>query len=52
MKAYAGIDVGKDKLDVSWLRDATTNKKKTKVLKNTPKGHKELVTWLLKNTKY
>ncbi|AWB65993.1 IS110 family transposase [Saccharobesus litoralis] len=50
MKAFTGIDVSKDKLDVCWLRDVTTNKKKTKVLKNTSKGHEALAEWLLKNT--
>jgi transposase len=50
MKAFIGIDIGKDKLDVSWLRDVTKNKKKTKVLKNDQNGFQELVKWLLKNT--
>ncbi|MFY8297995.1 IS110 family transposase, partial [Pseudoalteromonas sp. SS15] len=50
MKAFIGIDIGKDKLDVSWLRDIAKNKKKTKVLQNNPNGFRELVKWLLKNT--
>lgn len=50
MKAFIGIDIGKDKLDVSWLRDIAKNKKKTKVLQNNPNGFQELVKWLLKNT--
>ncbi|SHF31862.1 hypothetical protein SAMN02745753_03817, partial [Marinomonas polaris DSM 16579] len=42
MKAFIGIDVGKEKLDVSWLRDVVKNKQKTKVLKNTKQGYQEL----------
>lgn len=50
MKAFIGIDVGKEKLDVSWLRDVVKNKQKTKFLKNTIQGYQELVDWVLKNT--
>ncbi|MBB1340008.1 MULTISPECIES: IS110 family transposase [Pseudoalteromonas] len=50
MKAFIGIDVGKEKLDISWLRDVVKSKKKTKIFKNNPKGYQELVAWLIKNT--
>ena len=48
---FTGIDVSKDKIDIGWLRDATTGKKKNKVLKNTAQGHILAIDWLLKNTK-
>lgn len=48
---FTGIDVSKDKIDIGWLRDATTGKKKNKVLKNTSQGHQQTVDWLLKNYK-
>lgn len=51
MSIFTGIDVSKDKVDVGWLRDAATGKKKTKVISNTAKGHQQVVDWLLKNTK-
>jgi transposase len=49
MLAFTGIDVSKEKLDVCWLRDVATGKRKTKVFKNTAIGHKQSVDWLLKN---
>jgi len=48
---FTGIDVSKEKLDIAWLRDALTGKKKTKVLKNTTQGHQQVEHWLLKNLK-
>lgn len=51
MLAYAGIDVSLEKLDIGWLRDKSTGKKKTKILSNTAKGHKQVADWLIKNTK-
>lgn len=51
MCEYTGIDVSKDKIDIGWLRDVNTGKKKTKVFKNTPDGHQQVVNWLLKNLK-
>ena len=48
---FTGIDVSKDKIDIGWLRDSTTNKKKTKVFKNTAEGHQLAKDWLLKNIK-
>ncbi len=48
---FTGIDVSKDKIDIGWLRDANTGKKKSKVLKNTEQGHAQAINWLLKNTK-
>ncbi len=47
---FTGIDVSKDKLDIGWLRDVTSGKKKSKVLKNTACGHKQTVDWLLAST--
>jgi len=47
---FTGIDVSKDKVDIGWLRDAATGKKKTKVLRNTKKGHQQVADWLLKST--
>jgi transposase len=43
--AVVGIDVGKAKLDIALLNKG---KVKNKVLPNTPVGHAELLTWLLK----
>ena len=51
MCLFTGIDVSKEKVDVGWLRDATTGKRKTKVIRNAAKGHQQVVDWLLKNTK-
>ncbi len=45
-----GIDVSKAKIDCLWLRDAATGKVKSKVFKNTTKGHSELLQWATKNT--
>ncbi len=46
---FTGIDVSKDKVDIGWLRDVATGKKKTKVFRNTEKGHQQIADWLLKN---
>ncbi|MFT4926851.1 MAG: transposase [Phenylobacterium sp.] len=51
MLAFTGIDVSKEKLDLGWLRDPTTGKKKNKTIKNTKKGHEQVAEWLVKNTK-
>lgn len=51
MSYFIGIDVSKEKLDLGWLRDAASSKKKTKVIKNTAKGHIEVMNWLLTQTK-
>ena len=51
MLAFTGIDVSKDKLDLGWLRDPTTGKKKNKTIKNTKNAYKEVAEWLVKNTK-
>lgn len=50
MRINIGVDVSKDKLDLSWLRDPTTGKQKTKVFKNTQSNHLDVVSWLLKQT--
>ncbi|VAW94146.1 Mobile element protein [hydrothermal vent metagenome] len=47
---FTGIDVGKDKLDLSWLRDTATGRKKSRVFNNTAKDHDAIIAWLLKNT--
>lgn len=51
MNVSIGIDVSKEKLDLGWLRDPATNKKKSKVFKNDPKHFESLVLWIIKNTK-
>lgn len=49
MNFYVGIDIAKDKFDCLWLRDVKLLKIKTKILKNTPAGFKQLKSWLEKN---
>lgn len=51
MREFTGIDIGKEKFDIGWLRDVATGKKKTKVFKNTPAGHGQAADWLLNNLK-
>ncbi len=51
MSEYIGIDVSKNKIDVCWLRSPDTLKIKTRVFRNTHKGHEELDRWLLKHVK-
>ena len=51
MRHIVGIDVSKEKLDICWLRDANSRKKKSKSVKNNLKGHDEAHQWLLKNIK-
>jgi transposase len=51
MREFTGIDIGKEKFDIGWLRDVKTGKKKTKVFKNTRAGHQQVADWLLKNLK-
>jgi len=48
---FTGIDVSKEKIDIGWLRDSATNKKKTKAFKNTAEGHQLAKDWLLKSIK-
>lgn len=43
-----GIDVSKRKLDVCWLKDAKTLKRKTKVFPNSEAGYQQLLAWLEK----
>ncbi|MDO6423780.1 IS110 family transposase [Saccharophagus degradans] len=50
MQAVVGVDVSKEKLDCSWLRDPQTLKVKTKVLKNNHAGIEMLAQWLTKTT--
>jgi len=45
-----GIDVSKAKLDCLWLKDITTGKVKSKVVKNSPAGYLTLIEWSQKNT--
>ena len=47
---FIGIDVSKAKLDCCWLRDAETQKFKTKVFKNIPSEYSLLARWLTENT--
>ncbi len=51
MKYFTGIDVSKKKLDIAWLRDAATGKKKNKKLDNTALGHAMVAKWLTDSTK-
>lgn len=51
MREFTGIDVSKDKLDLCWLRDADSGKKKQKVFKNQLADFKQIKTWLIKNIK-
>lgn len=50
MCSYIGIDVSKDKFDISWLRDPANNKVKTKVFKNHRQDMEKLEAWLIKHT--
>ena len=50
MHIAIGIDVSKNKLDLCWLRDPLTNKKKSKTFQNRPAEFKNISSWLLKNT--
>ena len=50
MNQFIGVDVGSERLDISWLREPTSNKKKSKVYKNTRADHQKLCSWVLKNT--
>lgn len=47
---YIGIDVSKEKLDCTWLRDIATNKVKSKTIKNTANGFQSLIDWAVRNT--
>ncbi len=51
MMHYIGIDVSKHKLDCCWLRDAQTNKIKSKVFKNNNEGYQALMQWILTQTR-
>ena len=48
---FIGFDISKNKVDLCWLRDPITNKKKTKVFKNNHLTFKEIKQWLLNTTK-
>lgn len=47
---FIGFDISKDKVDLCWLRDPITNKKKTKVFKNNHLAFREIKQWLLSTT--
>lgn len=49
MREFTGIDVSKDKLDLCWLRDADSGKKKQKVFTNQLADFDHIKNWLLKN---
>lgn len=51
MMHFIGLDVSKNKLDVCWLKEAATGKRKTKAIKNTSDGHQALLNWLQSTTK-
>jgi transposase len=48
---FIGIDISKEKIDLSWLRDQLTNKIKTKVFKNKHQDFLAIEKWLLNTTK-
>ena len=48
---FIGIDISKEKIDLSWLRDQLTNKIKTKVFKNKRQDFVTIEKWLLNTTK-
>jgi transposase len=50
MKQIIGIDVSKQKLDLTWLRSEAPLKLKSKVFSNDKAGHKALVQWCLSQT--
>ena len=47
---FIGIDVSKKKLDCLWLKDPVANKVKSRVLPNTPAGHRQVIEWACKQT--
>lgn len=51
MCEYIGIDVGKENLDLCWLRDANKDKIKTKTVKNKLELFDSIALWITKNTK-
>jgi transposase len=50
MSEYVGIDVGKEQVDICWLRDIVSGKKKTKRFNNQPEAFAEITHWLTKQT--
>jgi len=50
MNEYIGIDVGKEQVDICWLRDPNTGKKKTKKFKNKPEVFSDIRQWLIEQT--
>lgn len=51
MLAFVGIDVSKAKLDICWLRDIASGKRKSKKFKNTADEHQLLINWLQRTIK-
>jgi len=51
MTINIGIDISKEKLDVCWLRDVSTSKKKRKIFRNKRQSFAEIIQWLSKSTK-
>lgn len=49
MSHYVGIDVSKNKLDICWLREPHSNKKKSRVVPNHRDGHEQTIVWLLQH---
>ncbi len=49
MKHVIGIDVSKDKLDCMWLIDAQNNKKRPRIVPNSPTGFELLEKWFQKD---
>ena len=51
MCEYIGIDVGKENLDLCWLRDANKDKIKTKTVNNKLELFDSIALWITKSTK-
>lgn len=50
MSKYIGIDIGKEQVDICWLRDPQTGKAKTKTFKNKPEVFPSIHQWLTRQT--
>lgn len=50
MTKYVGIDIGKEQVDICWLKDPETGKTKTKTFKNKPEVFPSICLWLTSQT--
>lgn len=51
MNKYIGVGIGKEQVDICWLRDPQTGKTKTKKFKNKPKVFPYIHLWLINQAK-